>query len=100
MMMTKLIFKRFTVGGYGINGFLVADPDTRIGVFIDPGGFCSEIETFIKEKSDSTSIISLLHMDIGTILKALLNLTVVIKLRVMPDVGRSVESNTNYKEEK
>ena len=49
-MMTNFIFKRFTIGGYGINGFLVADPETRIGVFIDPGGFSTEIETFIKEQ--------------------------------------------------
>lgn len=50
MMMTDLIFKRFTVGGHGINGFLVADPETRIGVFIDPGGFNAEIEAFIENR--------------------------------------------------
>lgn len=49
-MMTNMIFKRFTVGSFGINGFLVADPDTLIGAFIDPGGFSAEIESFIQER--------------------------------------------------
>jgi glyoxylase-like metal-dependent hydrolase (beta-lactamase superfamily II) len=49
-MMTNLIFRRFTVGSFGINGYLVADPETRIGVFIDPGGFSAEIEAFIQER--------------------------------------------------
>ncbi|HJO55063.1 MAG TPA: MBL fold metallo-hydrolase, partial [Candidatus Scalindua sp.] len=49
-MMTNFIFRRFTVGGYGINGFLVADPETRIGAFIDPGGFNTEIDNFIQEQ--------------------------------------------------
>ncbi len=48
--MNDFIFRRFTVGGYGINGFLVADPETRIGVFIDPGGFSAEIDDFIQEQ--------------------------------------------------
>jgi hydroxyacylglutathione hydrolase len=61
MMVTKLIFKRFTVGGYGINGFLIADPDTRTGVFIDPGGFSSEIETFIKEKQIQLNYLFITH---------------------------------------
>ena len=46
-MMTNLIIRRFTVGSYGINGYLVADPETSIGVFIDPGGFSAEIEATI-----------------------------------------------------
>ena len=50
MMMTNLILRRFTVGSYGINGYLVEDPETRIGVFIDPGGFSAEIEAFIRER--------------------------------------------------
>ncbi len=49
-MMTNFIFRRFTIGGYGINGFLVADPETRIGTFIDPGGFSAGIEDFIQEQ--------------------------------------------------
>ncbi len=49
-MMNNLIFRRFTVGGFGINGYLVADPETRIGVFVDPGGFSAEIEDFIREQ--------------------------------------------------
>lgn len=43
------IFKRFTVGSYPINGYLVADRATKIGVFIDPGGFHEEIGAFIDE---------------------------------------------------
>jgi hydroxyacylglutathione hydrolase len=49
-MMTNLIFRRFTVGSFQINGYLVADPETRIGAFIDPGGFSAEIEAFIRER--------------------------------------------------
>ena len=49
-MMTNLIFRRFTVGNFKINGYLVADPETLIGVFIDPGGFSAEIEAFIQER--------------------------------------------------
>ncbi|MCF6147892.1 MAG: MBL fold metallo-hydrolase [Candidatus Kuenenia sp.] len=51
MMIDNLIFRRFTVGGYPINGYLAADPPTRIGVFIDPGGFSDEIEAFIREQN-------------------------------------------------
>ncbi len=61
MMTTKLIFRRFTVGGYGINGFLVADPETRIGVFIDPGGYSSEIEDFIKENRIELNYLFITH---------------------------------------
>ncbi len=49
-MICNLIFRRFTVGSYPINGYLVADPETRVGVFIDPGGFSDEIEAFIRER--------------------------------------------------
>ena len=49
-MMNGLILRRFTVGSYPINSYLVADPMTRIGVFIDPGGFSAEIEAFLKER--------------------------------------------------
>lgn len=48
--MINLIFKRFTVGSLRINGYMVADPETGIGVFIDPGGFSAEIENFIQER--------------------------------------------------
>jgi len=49
-MVNNLILRRFTVGSFGINGYLAADPETRIGVFIDPGGFSAEIEAFIRER--------------------------------------------------
>ena len=49
-MIPNLIFTRLTVGSYPINGYLVADPETKIGGFIDPGGFSAEIETFIQER--------------------------------------------------
>ena len=44
-----MIFHRFTVGYYPINGYLVADPRTRIAAFVDPGGFHDEIDVFIKQ---------------------------------------------------
>ncbi len=44
-----MIFHRFTVGSYPINGYLVADPESRIGVFIDPGGFHDEIAVYIEQ---------------------------------------------------
>ncbi|MCH9022871.1 MAG: MBL fold metallo-hydrolase [Planctomycetes bacterium] len=46
----NMIFRRFTVGSYPINGYLVADPETHIGVFIDPGGFHDEIAEFITQQ--------------------------------------------------
>ena len=46
-----MIFHRFTVGSYPINGYLVADPESHIGVFIDPGGFHDEIADYIKRKN-------------------------------------------------
>jgi glyoxylase-like metal-dependent hydrolase (beta-lactamase superfamily II) len=49
MIGSGLIFRRFTVGSYPINGYLVADAETRIGVFVDPGGFQEEIATFIEQ---------------------------------------------------
>lgn len=49
MKHTNLIFRRFTVGRYPINGYLVADPQTHIGVFIDPGGFSETIAQFISQ---------------------------------------------------
>ncbi|MCF7957417.1 MAG: MBL fold metallo-hydrolase [Phycisphaerae bacterium] len=42
-----MIFRRFTVGGYPINGYLIADSETKIGVFIDPGGFNDEIDAYV-----------------------------------------------------
>ncbi len=60
-MITNFIFKRFTVGSYGINGFLVADPETRIGVFIDPGGFSTEVETFILEQKIQLNFLFFTH---------------------------------------
>lgn len=61
MIINKLIFRRFTVGSFGINGFLAADTDTRIGVFIDPGGFTSEIETFIQERQIQLNYLFITH---------------------------------------
>ena len=49
MKTNPLIFRRFTVGRYPINGFLLADPQTHIGVFIDPGGFSDQIAQFISQ---------------------------------------------------
>jgi len=60
-MMTNLILRRFTVGSFGINGYLVADPETRIGVFIDPGGFSAEIEAFIRERQILLNYIFFTH---------------------------------------
>ena len=47
MMRSNMIFRRFTLGRYPINGYLVADPQTHMGVFIDPGGFSEDIAQFI-----------------------------------------------------
>jgi hydroxyacylglutathione hydrolase len=45
-----MILRRFTVGSYPINGYLIADPDTRIGAFVDPGGFLDIIAAFIEKR--------------------------------------------------
>jgi len=50
MFRHDMILRRFTVGGYPINGYLFADEKTRIGAFVDPGGFHEEIAAFIKER--------------------------------------------------
>ena len=60
-MITDFIFRRFTVGSYGINGFLVADPETRIGAFIDPGGFSAEIDDFIQEQKIQLNFLFFTH---------------------------------------
>ncbi len=49
MIDVKFLMRRFTIGGYPINGYLVACPLTHIGVFIDPGGYRDEIDVFVKE---------------------------------------------------
>ena len=49
MIGPDIIFRRFTVGYYPINGYLVADRATNIGVFIDPGGFHEDIAACIAE---------------------------------------------------
>jgi len=61
MMMNHLILKRFTVGSYPINGYLVADPETKTGVFVDPGGFHDEIDTFIQERKITLRYIFITH---------------------------------------
>ncbi len=60
-MMTNFIFRRFTVGSYGINGFLIADPETRIGAFIDPGGFNTGIDDFIQEQKIQLNFLFFTH---------------------------------------
>jgi len=47
MIDANLIIRRFTIGPCRMNGYLIADPHTHIGAFIDPGGFCDEIAGFI-----------------------------------------------------
>ncbi|MBN1764986.1 MAG: MBL fold metallo-hydrolase [Sedimentisphaerales bacterium] len=49
-MIDNMFLKRFTVGSYPINGYLLADPETHIGVFIDPGGFNDEIAACIEDE--------------------------------------------------
>lgn len=88
-MICNLIFRRFTVGSYPINGYLVADPETRVGVFIDPGGFSDEIEAFIRERQILLQYL-FLRMDIGTIPKACRSFPAVILLRVMPERERYI----------
>ena len=61
MIDSPMIFRRFTVGSYPINGYLVADPDTHIGVFIDPGGFEQEIADYIKHRNIELRHIFLTH---------------------------------------
>lgn len=50
MISDYMILRRFTVGGYPINGYLIADPATKIGAFIDPGGFSDEIGRFVDQQ--------------------------------------------------
>ncbi len=57
MMYADMVVRRFSVGSYPINGYLVADAKTRIGAFIDPGGFSEEIAGFIRQRK-----ISLRHL--------------------------------------
>jgi len=57
----KCIFHRFTIGSYPINGYLLADPETRIGVFIDPGGFDESIANMIASHNIELRIIFFTH---------------------------------------
>jgi len=57
----KCLFNRFTVGSYPINGYLLADPETRIGVFIDPGGFNESIAEMISSRNIELRIIFFTH---------------------------------------
>lgn len=59
--MENLIFRRFTVGSYPINGYLVAAPLTKIGIFIDPGGFSSEVEAFIRDHQIQLQYLFITH---------------------------------------
>ena len=45
----SMIFRRFTVGSYPINGYLIGDVRSRLAAFIDPGGFSDEIAAFISQ---------------------------------------------------
>ncbi len=58
-----MIYRRFTVGRYPINGYLVADPQTRIGAFIDPGGFHEEIAQYISKHNIELRDIFFTHGD-------------------------------------
>ena len=55
------IFRRFTVGPYPINGYLIADAATRTGVFIDPGGFHDQIAEYIAQKKIDLRFIFFTH---------------------------------------
>ena len=57
----NLIFKRFTLGRYPINAFVLANRDTGVGVFIDPGGFSGEIETFIDQNKIDLKYVFFTH---------------------------------------
>ncbi len=61
MMIENLIFRRFTVGSFPINGYLVADPVNKVGVFIDPGGFNPEVEAFIRERKIQVQYLFITH---------------------------------------
>ncbi len=61
MIGSGMIFRRFTVGSYPINGYLLADAETHIGVFIDPGGFHEEIAAYIGENAISLRHIFFTH---------------------------------------
>ncbi len=50
-MNNRCFFRRFTVGRYPINGYLVADRELRNGVFIDPGGFDEAISHYIEQNN-------------------------------------------------
>jgi len=45
----NLIFRRFTLGFARINGYLLAERESRQGVFIDPGGYNDLVASFIEE---------------------------------------------------
>lgn len=71
MIGSGMIFRRFTVGSYPINGYLLADAETHIGVFIDPGGFHEEIAAYIEHAISYA--ISFLRMAMRTIREVYLN---------------------------
>ena len=60
-MINGLILKRFTVGSFSVNGYLVADPVTRVGAFIDPGGFSKEIDAFVREQKNLLQYLFVTH---------------------------------------
>ncbi len=49
MNANNLILRRFTLGYIRMNGYLVAERESRMGIFIDPGGFDDKIATFLEQ---------------------------------------------------
>lgn len=61
MICQNTLFRRFTVGPYPINGYLIADTATRIGAFIDPGGFDDQIAKYIDQQKIDLRFIFFTH---------------------------------------
>ncbi|MHC4871932.1 MAG: MBL fold metallo-hydrolase [Planctomycetota bacterium] len=57
----KIHIQLFRVGPYPINGYLISDPQTNIGAFIDPGGFHEEICDYIANKKIDLEKIFITH---------------------------------------
>lgn len=62
-MNRRCFFRRFTVGRYPINGYLIADRASGIGVFIDPGGWDETIASYITSKDIQLRDIFFTHGD-------------------------------------
>jgi glyoxylase-like metal-dependent hydrolase (beta-lactamase superfamily II) len=57
----KINIQLFRVGSYPINGYLISDPQTNIGAFIDPGGFHKEICDYIDKEGIDLQKIFITH---------------------------------------